>query len=321
MDITQLRTLIHVAELGSLSKAADRLHIAQPALSRQMRMLEKELGVQLFDRHGRGMIVTDAGRDVLRHAQQIMIEMEEIRASVGDEDAPLRGHVSIGMPPTVSDIMSVPLVKAISSRHPEATIRIVAAYSAYLLDWLHRGDLDVAILFETRLTRSLRSTPLLEEVLCLIGPPESGLRQDAPVSFEMLGQRKLLLPSQGNGLRTIVEQCACETGTVLDVRIEADNFSTLKDLVRSGHGLTILPLAPLHDEISKGQLSWAPLCNPVPSRQLMLSHPSDRPMSRLARFAAHNIVSTAEQLIEGGIWSGKLLSGRDIAPEIEKRHS
>ena len=112
MDISQLRTLIHVAELGSLSKASDRLHIAQPALSRQIRLLEQELGVRLFDRHGRGMIATDQGRDVLRHALRIMAELEEIRAVVSDENAPLRGHVSIGMPPTASDILSAPLVSA-----------------------------------------------------------------------------------------------------------------------------------------------------------------------------------------------------------------
>lgn len=308
MDISQLRTLIHVAELGSLSKAADRLHIAQPALSRQVRLLEKELGIRLFDRHGRGMVVTEAGRDVLRHAQQIMRQMEEIRAAVGEEDAPLRGHISIGMPPTVSDILSVPLAQAISSRHPDATIRIVAAYSAHLLDWLHRGDLDVAILFESRPTRSLRSSLLLEEVLYLIGPPEADLRRDRPVCFQELERHRLLLPSQGNGLRTIVEQCAKDTGTPLNVRIEADSYSILKSLVRNGHGLTILPLAPLHAELAAGQLSCAPLCDPVPSRRLTLSYAADRPLSRLGRFAAQSIVTTAERLVEQGIWSGQLLS-------------
>lgn len=92
MDVTQLRTLIHVAELGSLSKAVDRLHIAQPALSRHVRLLEEELGVRPFDRHGRGMIVTEQGQGVLRHALRAMAELEEIRAVVSDENAPLRGH-------------------------------------------------------------------------------------------------------------------------------------------------------------------------------------------------------------------------------------
>ncbi|WID95182.1 LysR family transcriptional regulator [Bosea vestrisii] len=176
MDISQLRTLIHVAELGSLSKAADRLHIAQPALSRQIRLLEAELGVRLFQRHGRGMTVTEQGQDVLQHASRIMAELEEIRAVVADENAPLRGHVSIGMPPTASDILSEPLVAAFRDAHPEATLRIVSAYSGYLLDWLHRGELDAAILYDPKSARTLHIQPLLEETLFLIGPREPACR-------------------------------------------------------------------------------------------------------------------------------------------------
>ena len=234
MEVSQLRTILHVAELGSLSKAADRLRIAQPALSRQVRMLEEELGIRLFDRHGRGMVVTEAGQEVLRHAQRIMGEMAEIRSSVADADAPLRGHVSIGMPPTVSDIVSLPLVTAFRARNPEATIRIVSAYSAYLLDWLHKGEVDVAILFESRPLRSLRSTPLLEEILYLIGPASADLNANRAVEFDALAVQKLLLPSLGHGLRTILEQCARDRDMHLNVRVEADSYSTLKNLIKSG---------------------------------------------------------------------------------------
>ena len=141
MDVTQLRTLIHVAELGSLSKAADRLHIAQPALSRQIRLLEQELGVRLFDRHGRGMVATEQGREVLRHALRVMAELEEIRAVVADEEAPLRGQFSIGMPPTASDIVSEPLVSAFRDAHPDATLRIDRPYSGHVPLCRHRRDL------------------------------------------------------------------------------------------------------------------------------------------------------------------------------------
>ena len=88
MDIAQLKTLIHVAELGSLTKAAERLNIAQPALSRQIKLLEAELGISLFDRHGRGMVISDAGRDVLDHAIRIMIEMESIRNTTANRARP-----------------------------------------------------------------------------------------------------------------------------------------------------------------------------------------------------------------------------------------
>ncbi len=306
MDIPQLRTIIHVAELGSLSKAADRLRIAQPALSRQVRLLEEELGVRLFDRHGRGMVVTEAGQEVLRHAQSIMGALDNIRASVSDENAPLSGHVSVGMPPTVSDILSLPLIAAFKERHPAATIRIVSAYSGFLLDWLQRGTVDVAVLIEDKPTRTLRCYPLLEEDLCLIGPPESGLSAKRPVPFSALEQWPFLLPSPGHGLRMIVEKCAAEAAISLNVKVEADSYATLKNLVRSGYGMTILPLAPIHDEITRGALTFAGLTGPMPVRKLLLSYPSDRPVTRLTKFAGQVLSKTAAGMVASGSWAGRL---------------
>lgn len=314
MELSQLRTLIHVSELGSLSKAADRLHIAQPALSRQIRLLEGELGVRLFDRHGRGMVVTDQGRDVLRHALRVMAELEEIRATVADEDAPLRGHVSIGMPPTVADILSEPLVAAFRATHPEATLRIVSAYSGYLLDWMHRGEIDAAVLYDPKSARSLRVQPLLEEVLFLIGPPDSGLSHDSPVDFRDLDGVRLLLPSKGHGLRAILDKCAEDCGFALSVPVEADSYSTLKSLVRAGHGSTILPKAPIHRDLAAGELCAAPLHNPVPMRRLILSYPTDRPIPRLARFAGQIIACNVAAMVEQGVWPGRL-SPREAAAD------
>lgn len=313
MEISQLRTVLHVAELGSLTKAAERMRIAQPALSRQLRLLEDELDMRLFDRHGRGMVPTEAGQVVVRHAQRVMAELDEIRTAATDDGAPLTGHVAIGMPPTVSDLLAVPLVQAINSHHPDATIRIVSAYSGYLLDWLQRGDIDVAILFETRPSRSLISRPLLEETLYLIGQAESGLRPDQPVPFRDLSKQRLLLPSTGNGLRTIIESCARETKNLLDVRIEADSYSTLKDLVRSGYGMTILPLAPIRSEITFGQLTYAPIIDPTPNRQLMLTTAAGRLLPRLGRFAVQSIETTIARLVRGKIWQGLLLQEENIA--------
>lgn len=292
MDVAQLRTLIHVAELGSLSKAADRLNIAQPALSRQIRLLEEELGARLFVRHGRGMIATEEGEDVLRHAMRIMAELEEIRAVVSDGEAPLRGHVSIGMPPTASDVLSEPLVSAFRDAHPEATLRIVSGYSGHLFDWIQRGEIDAAILYDPRSARTLRIQPLLEEALFLIGSPDRGLSLDRPVEFAELERERLLLPSLGHGLRNLVDRYAQESGLVLDIKVEADSYSTLKSLVRHGHGVTVLPLAPIHEELKSGVLDAAPLVNPTPMRRLVMSYPADRPVSRLARFAGQAIAST-----------------------------
>ncbi|HEX6956801.1 MAG TPA: LysR substrate-binding domain-containing protein [Ferrovibrio sp.] len=311
MEIAQLRTLMHVAELGSLSKAADRLNIAQPALSRQVRLLEQELGVRLFDRHGRGMVITEAGREVLKRASRIMAELEEIRAAASDREAPLRGSISIGMPPTVSDIVSVPLVAAFRKAHPDVTVRLVSAYSGYLLDWAQRGDVDVSILYDPRASRTLRSRPLLEESLFLIGPPQADLSPDRALPFRSIQDRRLLLPSRGHGLRDLVERLAAECAIALDVPVEANSFTTLKDLVSLGHGWTILPFAPIHGEIRAGRLSCAPLIDPVPVRRLALAYLSDRPATRLSRFAGKAVEEVVADLVGRGIWAGRLLAAAE----------
>jgi DNA-binding transcriptional LysR family regulator len=308
MDVGQLRTLVHVAELGSLSKASDRLHIAQPALSRQIRLLEEELGARLFDRHGRGMVITDIGREVLAHALRVLAEMEQIRASVADLNASLHGTVAIGMPPTVAEIITAPLARLFRDEHPQVVPRFVPGFTGYLLDWLQRGEVDVAVLYDPQPSRTLKIKPLLLENLFLIGPPEADLTPIRAVPFQKLAGEKMLLPSARHGLRAIVDRCAVEACISFQVVLEADSLSTLKDLVQTGFGLTILPLAPIHEDIAEGRLKAAPLVDPTPARRLILAYPGDRPISRLTRFAGESVAAVVGDLVSQGIWAGHLLS-------------
>ncbi|MCG5243102.1 LysR substrate-binding domain-containing protein [Azospirillum doebereinerae] len=303
MDIAQLRTFIHVAELGSLNKAAGRLRIAQPALSRQIRLLEEELGVRLFDRHGRGMALTDEGRDTLRHATRVVAALEELKASAAGPGTALAGHVAIGLPPTVADIVSVPLVAAFRAQHPKVMVQLVSAYSGYLLDWLYRGEIDLAMLYDPRATYALRSQPLMRERLFLIGPPGAGLAKDRPVPFREAAREPLLLPSLRQGLRVILEKAALDAGVALNVIVETDSYTALKDLVRHGHGCTILPFTPIHEDVAAGRLTAAPLTDPAPTRQLVLAYPSDRQVSRAARYAGEVLTTILRDHVERDVWA------------------
>lgn len=314
MDISQLKTLIQVAELGSLSKAADRLRIAQPALSRQIRLLEQELGLPLFDRHGRGMVINDAGRETLAHAVRIMAEIEEIRSGVANVTASLSGKVVIGLPPTVAEIISIPLVGAFRAAHPQVELHFASAFTGYLLDWLQRGEVDVAVLYDPQPTRSLKSKPLLIESLFLVGPKESRLSLVRAVPFSRLAGETLLLPSLRHGLRAIVERCAATAGVSLRVGIESDSLYVLKDLVKHGYGSTVLPLAPIHTELTNRHLTAAPLIDPSPSRRLVLSFSTDRPVSRAARFASEAISKIVTDLVTAGVWVGHLIDESQPSP-------
>lgn len=307
MDVVQLKTLIHVAELGSLSKAADRLHIAQPALSRQIRLLEKELGVYLFERHGRGMVITEMGREVLAHASRIMEEMESIRSSVAGGRSSFRGTVTIGTTPTVAEIVTVPLVRKIRDAHPHLAIRLSSAFSGYLLDWLQRGELDLAISYDPQPLHSLRIVPVMMESLMLVGTGDAGLNPDTPVSFASLAEQQLVLPSSRHGLRAIVDSCARKADIKLKSSIEADSLGAMIDLVRNGFGWTILPLAPIYSQVENGTLSVAPLIDPEPTRKLVLAFPADRRISPAAKFAGESFTQIATDLVNKNIWSGHML--------------
>ena len=144
----------------------------------------------------------------------------------------------------------------------------------------------------------------------MIGPPEAAFSTVRAVSFKDLGGKRLLLPSPRHGLRTIVERCASDAQITLDVAVEADSYATLKDLVRNGHGWTILPLAPIHESGVANVLTAAPLVDPVPVRRLVLSFPADRQTPRLARFAGKAIVDIVADQVDRAVWVGQLLGGK-----------
>jgi LysR family transcriptional regulator, nitrogen assimilation regulatory protein len=307
MDVAQLKTLIHVAELGSLSKAADRLRIAQPALSRQIRLLEKELGAVLFERHGRGMVITEMGRDVLNHATRVMTELDAIRNVTSEESASFKGLVSIGTTPTVAEIVTVPLVKKIKEVHPQLSIRLSSAFTGHLLDWLQRGELELAVSYDPQPLRSLRIVPVMMENLLFVSAGSKGLRMDRPVPFAALAHEELVLPSLRHGLRGIMEECARQAGIQLRGSVEADSFGAMIDLVRNGVGSTALPLAPIHALVESGVLCAAPLVNPTPARKLVLAYPADRSVSPAARFVGDTFTEIAADLVARNIWVGHMI--------------
>jgi len=307
MDVVQLKTLIHVAELGSLSKASDRLHVAQPALSRQIRQLEKELGVYLFERHGRGMEITAAGLEVLERATRIMDELESIRTSVAGGRAAFRGMVAIGTTPTIAEIVTVPLVQRIRDTHPDLSIRFSSAFSGYLLDWLQRGELELAISYDPQPLHTLRIEPVMMENLVLVGPPEARLNLDTAVSFAELANEQMVLPSPRHGLRKIMDQCALERGFKITTSVEADSFGAMIDLVRHGFGYTALPLASIYSRLNDGTLCAAPLVDPTPMRKLVLVLPADRQVSPATRYVGQTFVDIASELVAQGIWAGHML--------------
>lgn len=308
MDISQIKTLIHVAELGSVSRASQRLNIAQPALSRQISLLEAELGIALFERHSRGMVATETGRQVLEHAARILGELDAIRATATGGRAALTGAVNVGMAPTIAQIVTVPMVAALKQAAPGLFMRFSSAFSGHLIDWIRRGDIDVALTYNPQPSRSLKTEPVMMESLMLVAGPQAGLSAGTPVPFRDLAEIELVLPSAPHGLRVILDQCAAGAGIEFRTRIEVDSYGPMIELVKSGMGYTVLPLPPIFTMVEAGMLTAAPIVEPTPERKLAIITSADRPVSPAARFVGQRFVDIAADLVQRKIWAGRLIA-------------
>lgn len=278
MDFRQLRTFSCVAELGSLSKASDTLRVAQPALSRQIKLLEHELRAELFTRNGRGMVLTDAGRLLLARTSGIVRQIDQIRDDIQSAQGPPSGRVVLGLVPTVSCVLSARFARRCVETFPGISLRIVESYSGHLVEWLHRGEMDLAILYGRSADLHLTVQSLGRDQIVAVGPRGCGLSRKKSVDIGWLLRQRLVLPSHSHGLRALIEHAAALKKIKLDVQLEADSFRVLTSLVEEGLGFALLPPSSVRAEVADGRLEAAPIAKPM-TRELIVASPIERPVS------------------------------------------
>jgi len=254
MDLAQLRALVRVAESGSLNKAADLARIAQPALSRQIGLLESELRTQLFIRHGRGMVLTSSGQKVLNQAKAILNEIENLKLDVHNNSGEIKGEAVIGVPPTLGEVITVPFMEVVKKKYPSLRVQFTPGFGGHLIEWLRRGDLDFAVLYDLKHYEDIECRPLRTEPLFAISSKISHPFKARAVSFAEFAKHPLVLPGVKHSTRAIVEKMASEAAISLNISIEVESIRTTKDLVLSGAGLALLPLYAVSAEIAAGKM-------------------------------------------------------------------
>jgi DNA-binding transcriptional LysR family regulator len=310
MDLKQLRTFLRVAEVGSLSQASDRLRVAQPALSRQIKMLESEVGVPLFARHGRGMKLTEAGRELLDRVSAPLRQLENSLDDVRSSAKHIEGRVALGMTPTISFILAGRLAKRVAKELPGVSLRIVEGYGGYLVEWLQRGEVDATLLYGPASDLHLRVTELLFERLALVGPHDCPLRADQPVPFRNLAELELVLPSKPHGLRAVVDNAAYKSKTTLNIRFEADSFLVLKDLVQEGLGYTILPTSAFKKHQLGTDFRIAPLVRPKVIRHIVMATRPDHVPNRANLAVEKLLLGEVRELVKSKDWDAYLAPDR-----------
>jgi DNA-binding transcriptional LysR family regulator len=306
MDFRQIRTFRSVAELGSLSKAADKLRIAQPALSRQIKLLEHELRTELFTRSGRGMVLTEAGRILLSRTAGIVRQIDQIRDDIQSAAGAPSGRVVLGLVPTVSCVLSTRLAQRTVETYPGISLCIVESYSGHLIEWLHRGEMDLAIIYGPSADLHLNLQSLGRDQIVAVGPRGSGLARKKEVGMDWLLRQRLVLPSHSHGLRALIERAAAKKKLQLDVQLEADSFRVLTSLVEAGLGYTLLPPSSVRGEIRERRLETATISGQAPMRELLIASPLDHPDSTATSVITALLRSETAACRDEGFWDIKL---------------
>ncbi|WP_233887991.1 LysR family transcriptional regulator [Paraburkholderia flagellata] len=302
MDIKQLRALLAVAETGSVTRAAETLHIVQPAVSRQLKLLEEDIGTPMFERGRYGMELTEAGDILVEHARRALQELDRARAEIQPDDAQISGDVTIGLLPSTSSLLSGPLVSAVRDRYPGIRLTIAVGYAGHLQKWLETGEVDAALLYNPKTTPTIQVQVLLEETLCLIAPPSNDRDTSLSMSFSDLAGQPMVMTSAPHGIRSLLEQACRDAGISFEVVAETNSMDVQKTLVAHGHGFTILPAIAVVDDVSRGQLRTVQLHDPKLQRRIVLALPNARRIPISVRCTTAVLIAEMKNAVDRGAW-------------------
>jgi LysR family nitrogen assimilation transcriptional regulator len=299
IGLRELRSFVYTAELGSLSLAAARLNIVQPAISRHIQSLEGRLGIKLFRRDGRGMKMTARGRRLLVRAAEVLDQVGRIEAEFGERGATDRGELSFAVPPALDDALAIDILGLLRSAWPQARIRMTSMPAAAMVMALVSRQLDLGILAcPDQPVPGLATGGAIEERFHLIRAAEAA---DA-AGARTIGLREalavpLVLPGEDCELRQILEKAAAGRGLALRPALEVDRLSVVVDLVARGQAATILPLHPFRRLLRAGRLQAMKIVDPGVHRSLVVATAAARQVAGtldgLTDFLAESLASDA----------------------------
>ena len=298
MDLRQLEYFVRVAELGSFTRAAIALDIAQPALSRQVRLLEVELRQSLLTRNGRGAAPTEAGNLLLEHGRGILHQVLRAKEELGRVRGALAGRVAVGLPPSVAKMMAVPLIREFRKAMPEASISISEGLSAAMHESLMTGRLDIALLYNASASPGVELTALIEEPLFLVQRREGKVRaKPRPVQLQDLADVPLVIPSRPNAIRMQVETEMAAIGRKPTVALEIDGVAAILDLVQDGAGSAILSRNAVATSAQPDSFACRPITGPALRSRLMIAMSSQRPATLTQKAMRQLIQQMAPQTL------------------------
>jgi LysR family transcriptional regulator, nitrogen assimilation regulatory protein len=295
MELRSLHYFVRIAELGSITRAAAHLHVAQPALTRHVQRLEEELNVALFTRANRGVRLTEAGQKLLDGATRVLRDIERTGDEIRAQDAHPSGKIVLGITPTLCPVLVPDLFARMRRDHPMIELKVMHAGMVRLEEFVIDGRVDIALLSELSRSRLIVSTRLAEEEMVLV--TQTGRRPDGIVGGDELRQTKLIL---GDGLRAAMDALLAGLDIELAVDTELNDHETIRLMVAQGAGTTILPLSAVSRERTRGLIEPHRITERGVFRTLALGVRASRNASLARDAVARTIRAMVEEMHDEG---------------------
>lgn len=302
MNLRQLRYFVEIAQLRSFTRAAEVLHIAQPALSRQIRMIEEDLGAPLFNRYDRGVTLTETGELLRDRVSGLLRQFDQLRDEIlAHADEP-RGELSVGLPPSMRKMITVPLVNTYCGRHPEVNLHVHEGISVDLSKLLQEGKVDCAVIVDLSALAFAKSELYLSEQLYLVGPRDAQLDLRRPVSLEYASDKPMILTSRPNSLRLVVENALGHARLPLKLVTDGNSTEMMVDLVSCGLAYSVLPYCATWSALREGVVSAAPVADLWVD--WVFVHSSQRGLSKAGHTMRELLFDLAKERIDSREWEG-----------------
>lgn len=299
MDLRSIRYFVQIADLGSITRAAEHLGIAQPALSRHLRGLEEELGTELLVRLPRGVRLTGAGRQFVDHCRRIMRDFDRARDELRATTDTPQGRVVLGLSPTIAPLVLPGIMERVKRQCPQISLKVVEGFTTQLYDALLAGRVDVGVLTSPAPSRALKLLPLLSEPIVVLTPPEArGTRR-----FYTLPELAKTPVISTEAIRSIVDEQVIRYGARLNIEAEIDAVEAIRRLLLRGFGPAVMPVSTFYEDIRAGRIAAFPIADANVHRILMLGQPTERKPTAASEEIAHIVTAETSSLFDQGLFN------------------
>lgn len=313
LDVKTLKVVLAIAECASYSRAAQALGVTQPAVSRRILQLERQLHTKLFRREGHRFLPTETGKSVCEQARQILALANELPTNVQELTRNPAGTVALGLPSGLGELLAPRLLRKFMSRYPDVFVRLEQGYASDLAHMLATKQIDLAILHGKHSSSLFDITPLVQLELGLVFPSAwkiqgpKGVPVPERISLADIADFPMIMPGPLQSMRTVIDDAYRIAGASRNIVIECNGLGLCKALVRDGLGCMILSNSGLNKALDAKTTGFAKIVHPVIEWTTSMATRCQGEPTLATRLLAQMLQAEIRELVKAGEWQGRLV--------------